>query len=208
MKYSRPFIFGLILTLLLSSACFRERKHVPIDKSRLKGEGTVYLVPLGEFPDDVLEDLVAFYRDKYQLNVQALDHVPLPEGAINSRRKQLIAEEAIEVIKQANPELQKDPKAILIGLTSEDMYINKMNWQFSFSWREGGKYAVVAGGRLGVRNGRRPVTEPLIMKRMRKMVTKNIGLLYYRLPLSDNPRSVLYRDVGGIQELDYMGEEF
>jgi hypothetical protein len=43
---------------------------------------------------------------------------------------------------------------------------------------------------------------------LRKMVTKNIGVLYYHLPQSNNPQSVLYQNVGGISELDYMGEEF
>jgi len=208
MKYSRQLFAGLIiLTVLLSTGCFRKRGSAPVDKSRLKGWGTVYLVPLGDFPDDLTGELVAFYRDKYQLNVQTLPNVPVSEAAMNSQRQQLIAEEAIDLMKQANPQLQQDPKAILIGLTNEDMYIQQKNWQFSFSWREQGKYAVV-GGRMEVRNGRRPVTEPLVEKRIRKMVTKNVGILYYRLPLSDNPRSVLYRDVGGISDLDYMGEDF
>jgi hypothetical protein len=40
------------------------------------------------------------------------------------------------------------------------------------------------------------------------MVTKDIGILYYGLPQSDNPRSVLYNGILGIQELDSVGEEF
>jgi hypothetical protein len=52
------------------------------------------------------------------------------------------------------------------------------------------------------------VTEDQIRTRLRKMVTKNVGVLYFHLPQSDDPRSVLYRNVGGIRDLDYMGEEF
>jgi len=37
---------------------------------------------------------------------------------------------------------------------------------------------------------------------------KNIGVLYFHLPQSNDPRSVLYKSVGGISELDLMGEEF
>ncbi len=40
------------------------------------------------------------------------------------------------------------------------------------------------------------------------MLTKNIGVHYYHLAQRDDPRSVLYRHVGGVRELDYMGEEF
>jgi hypothetical protein len=40
------------------------------------------------------------------------------------------------------------------------------------------------------------------------MVTKNIGIMYFKLQQSDDPRSVLYKNIGGISELDAMGEEF
>lgn len=56
--------------------------------------------------------------------------------------------------------------------------------------------------------GKRPVNEEQILMRLRKMVTKNVGVLYFHLRQSDDPRSVLYRNVGGIQDLDYMGEDF
>jgi hypothetical protein len=37
---------------------------------------------------------------------------------------------------------------------------------------------------------------------------KNIGIMYYRLPLSENPRSVLYGKVLGEDDLDHMTENF
>ena len=44
--------------------------------------------------------------------------------------------------------------------------------------------------------------------RLRKMVTKAIAILYYGKPQSNNPRSVLYNQIGGIEELDQVGEDF
>ena len=44
--------------------------------------------------------------------------------------------------------------------------------------------------------------------RLRKIVTKDIGILYYGLPHSDNPHSVLYNQIMGIEELDAVGEDF
>ena len=44
--------------------------------------------------------------------------------------------------------------------------------------------------------------------RIRKMVTKNIGVLYYHLPQSIHPKSAMYGAIGGIEELDFMGEDF
>jgi hypothetical protein len=40
------------------------------------------------------------------------------------------------------------------------------------------------------------------------MVSKNVGILYYRLPVSDDPRSVLYGNIGGVQEFDRMTDDF
>jgi hypothetical protein len=51
-------------------------------------------------------------------------------------------------------------------------------------------------------------TEERRQQRIRKMVTKNIGILYYGLGVSDDPRSVLYRDILGPDDLDYASEDF
>lgn len=40
------------------------------------------------------------------------------------------------------------------------------------------------------------------------MLTKDVGLMCLDLRLSDNPRSVLYGNVLGVDELDVMTEEF
>jgi hypothetical protein len=48
----------------------------------------------------------------------------------------------------------------------------------------------------------------LLEARLRKMVAKNIGVLYLRLPLNSNPRSLLYDRVLGPDDLDRMTKEF
>ena len=39
-------------------------------------------------------------------------------------------------------------------------------------------------------------------------VTKNIGIMCYKRSLNANPKSVLYGNIGGTDELDLMTEEF
>lgn len=209
MNYSRLVsTAALIAALLLNAGCLLKQNYVAMNKDSLTASGKIYLVPLGDFRRDMAGELSSFYRKRYRLEVEILPSVPLPPAIMNPERRQLIAEQAVEIMKRANPQLKNDPNAILIGLTNRDMYIAKYDWQFSFSWRAEGKYAVVSSGRMHLPNGGREVTEELILTRLRKMVTKNVGILYYRLAPNDNPRSVLYRNVGGIQELDNMGEEF
>ena len=215
MKYSRLLLSAaLIAAILPATGCFRKREHVaskkdtPVPKESLKGSGKLYLVPLGDFPTDIADDLTSFYRDKYKLEIETLPSVPLSEVAVNQKRDQLIAEQVVAIMKRANPQITNDPDAIMIGLATQDMYVNQKGWRFAFSWRDEGRYAVVSSARMYLPLGRWKITEKLMVKRLRKMVTKNVGILYYHLPPNDNPRSVLYRNVGGIRELDYMREDF
>jgi len=207
MKLAYTFRAALVAAcLLLIAGCAGRGAYVPIDKQRLRGSGRIYFVPLGDFSPAKAEALVSYYRDKYGIDVETLPAVPISPSAVNPERRQLVAEAAVELMKASAPDLVEDPQAILIGLTSEDMYIYEYTWQFTFSWRQEGRFAVVSDARMGTKWRGVPADAP--MSRLRKMVTKNIGVLYYRLPLSDHPRSVLYKDVGGVEELDYMGEEF
>ena len=41
-----------------------------------------------------------------------------------------------------------------------------------------------------------------------EMLLKNIGILYYRLPVNHDPKSVLFEDVDEVADLDKMGEDF
>ena len=204
MKYFRSCSLAVVILSLLTIGCFRKSHYVPISKQSLNGSGKLYLVPLGEFSKLVAEELASYYKTKYGISAETLPTVHIPPSARNAERQQLIAEEAVDLVRRVNSEISGNPNAILIGLTTEDMYISQYDWRFSFSWREQGKYAVVSSGRMNLGN----VSDDEIRKRFRKMVTKNVGILYFHLPQSDNPRSVLYRNVGGIRELDYMGEEF
>jgi predicted Zn-dependent protease len=204
MKYFRSCSLVVVILSLLTTGCFRKSDYVPISKQSLKGSGKLYLVPLGEFSKLVAEELASYYKTKYGISAETLPTVHIPPSARNAERQQLIAEEAVDLMRRVNSEISRNPNAILIGLTTEDMYISSYDWRFSFSWREQGKYAVVSSGRMHLGG----VSEDEIRRRLRKMVTKNVGILYFHLPQSDDPRSVLYRNVGGIRELDYMGEEF
>jgi predicted Zn-dependent protease len=201
-KLLSPILLALILSLCLN--CAPRAKYVPLDTKNLKGSGKIYFVPLGDFRPTEIEKLIAYYKSKYGLSIETLPHLAIDSTVMNSERLQLTAEAVIASIKDKNPALANDPQAILIGLTTEDMYIARYDWQFTFSGRQEGRYAVVSNARMSLG---KPSADKA-HSRLRKMVTKNIGILYYRLPPNDDPRSVLYKNVGGISELDAMGEEF
>jgi predicted Zn-dependent protease len=100
-------------------------------------------------------------------------------------------------MRTAFPELAADPNAVMIGLTSQDMYIAAKEWRFAFGWRDTDTpTAVVSTARMDLHYSDEPFWGSSAQIRLRKMVTKDIGILYYGLSQSDNPESVLYNAVG------------
>jgi hypothetical protein len=53
-----------------------------------------------------------------------------------------------------------------------------------------------------------PADDVRLTARLRKMVGKNIGIMYFGLDMSSDPLSMLYANIGGPQELDAMSNRF
>jgi predicted Zn-dependent protease len=169
----------------------------------------VYFVPLGNVPVDDLAPLAHYYHDKMKLDVTVLPGIPVDPATRDDGREQLMAEKLVESVRAGLPDYANDPTAILIGFTSEDIYPTSQNWKFAFGWRLGGAHAaVVSTRRMSLHYIGEPSDLNLSGTRLRKMVTKDIGILYYGLPQSQNPSSVLYNGIMGIEELDSVGEDF
>ena len=80
---------------------------------------------------------------------------------------------------------------------------------FTFSLRSRDqRMAVVSYARMDPANLGDPPDDQLLMTRLRKMIAKNVGIIVYGLPPSRNPRSVLYGNILGVDDLDRMTEEF
>jgi predicted Zn-dependent protease len=88
------------------------------------------------------------------------------------------------------------------------MYIRKYSWAFGFTYRVENRFAVVSSARMNPIILGRPADPVLLQTRLRKMITKNLGILYFHLPQSNDPSSVLYRSILGIDDLDRVGESF
>ena len=125
--------------------------------------------------------------------------------AYDPGRRQLNASAVLESMERR----YRDPQAVVIAITHDDMYIPGFSWRYAFSYRAHDRLAVVSTARMerGCL-GLLVATEQRRMSRLRKMVGKNIGVLYYGLPLSTDRRSLLYASIGGPQELDVMSEVF
>jgi predicted Zn-dependent protease len=168
----------------------------------------VYLVPLGEISASYLDALVSYYRQKYNVPMEVLPAVKLEPWLMDYSRRQLVAEELVKEMKRRYPEIASDRTVILIGITLKDMFIRGYPWLFAFSWREGGRFAVVSAGRMDPGFFGKPPDEILLQLRMKKMITKNVGLMYFGHTQSTDPKSVLYQSILSIDDLDRVGENF
>ena len=112
------------------------------------------------------------------------------------------------LLKRRLPTLAGDPRAIVIGLTTYDLYIRAYSWQWAFAFRQDNRLAVVSIARMDPTNWGEPPNPDRLRTRLRKMVSKNLGIMYYGLPESSSRSSVLYGPILGLDDLDSIGETF
>ncbi len=228
---SGPLLIVLVfvtVALVFPPACGRDEGPRPA----LEGKGKLYFEPLSDFPPEILQRLNAYYKAKHGLDIETVPAVPLDRSVVDEGRRQVVAEEIVALMKRSRPDLANDPEAILIGFTAYDMYIRGVpNWRWAFSWREEGRFAVISTARMdpkifpyypgplalqilqavlekyGIPVRMEPEAD-VLQRRLRKMVSKTIGIMYFRLPQSQDRRSVMYGPILGLDDLDRMGEEF
>ncbi|HSE17950.1 MAG TPA: tetratricopeptide repeat protein [Pyrinomonadaceae bacterium] len=183
-------------------------EHIGVLENRERGKEKLYFVPLNNFPAASLKRLVNSCKQKTGIDVIVTQPVPFVLSTVDKRRQQVIAEEAINLMKLHYPNLASDPNAVVIGLTDEDLFVHRKEWEWAFSYRMQGRFAVVSSARMNPASFGGAANDVLTESRLRKMVLKNIGALYYFMPLNHDPKSVLYEGVGSVADLDNMGEDF
>ena len=171
----------------------------------------LYFVAVGAVPDEMMQRLVAHFRSRFAIPIKTLLPLSFDEATFDPRRKQVVADRVIDAIRMRNATLAKNRHIRVIAITPDDMYMLAMRvqWSFTFSLRSADhRFAVISYARMDPVNLGDPRNDELLLSRLRKMIAKNIGIMYYRLPVSSNPRSVLFRNVLGVDELDRMTEDF
>jgi YD repeat-containing protein len=186
----------------------RVRSLIPARPGQLHGEGKVFLVPFGDASKLLTTQLLDYYRQKYGIVLHLEPSIPIPEWARDRPQRQLVADELSEAMKEAYPDLARDPKNILVGVTDEDMYISGLDWKFALNYRAPLGGAVISTARLDPVFYGQSAAPDLMAARLRKLLTKNIGLTYYHMELSGDPASILYDDVETMKTLDGMSDEY
>jgi predicted Zn-dependent protease len=189
--------------------CFYDARTVPrqpIDVSGLRPSGRVVLVPIGGFPVERATALAEWVRAQFGVRIDVAPAMAWPDGAYSASRGQMNSAPALTRLESTYAAGRE--RVVAIGLTRDDIFNPGVNWSYVFSYR-GDASAIVSPvrmdrGCMGVFQA----DDDRIMARLRKMVGKDIGILYFGLPMSEDPASMLYAHIGGPQELDAMSERF
>ncbi len=167
----------------------------------------VYLIPVGLQDNESLCWAPAYYKAKFGIDVEVLAAAALQPSLVDPHRHQLDASELLDFVQKTHPELARDPFAILIGVTSRDMFIPDLDWDHAENWRTGGRFAIVSSARLHPPALLDEWNPEWLSSRLQKMLTKNIVMLYYSLPLSSDDTSLLSGGILSGMAIDLMGTQ-
>jgi YD repeat-containing protein len=165
----------------------------------------VYLVPVGLDSYQSLDWAPAYYKEKLGIEVSVLPSISLDRTLIDSQRGQLNAGKCIEFIKDRYPELARDASVMMIGVTSSDMYMSSNNWRYTENMRSEGRFAVISSARVHPPALWEKLNPEWLTSRVQKLITKNLVMLYFGLPLSSDYTSLMSGGVLPGWEIDQMG---
>jgi archaemetzincin len=181
----------------------------PMSSASCEGAGRrICLVPLGQVSPALVMHLVEHYRDQYGLAVTVLTPAAVPADLADSLREQVDAATLIEYMGSLFPEAYADRQAVLIGLMAVDLYDRTSHFRYLFGLKGtvDDPKGVVSFFRMPPEFYGETPDEDLFFSRARKLLSKYVGLLYYGLPPSDDPRSPMFDSILGPDDLDRMGE--
>ncbi|WP_187143178.1 DUF6531 domain-containing protein [Terriglobus albidus] len=170
------------------------------DRKDLKGNGRIYLVQIGPHTAPyALNDFGDWLRSKYGLQVQLLSPMRLAPSAWDPKRTQYISQLLIEQMKREHSDLAGDPNAYFIGFTDADMYNVYANGRFTFTVRSE-RAAVISSNRMKDAWWQRfrvdpKVSEEHLRARLRRILLKDVGIVYWHLLLNNDATSVLQNNL-------------
>jgi YD repeat-containing protein len=169
----------------------------------LEKYGKLYFIPMGRQAIPV-QSLADYYLGKFNLEITILPEVPLEAGDCMPERRKCIAEEMILTMKRTYPGLAKDPDSVMIILTDEDIFPRSLGWDFTYSFHAGYRFGIVSTRRTDPAFWGDPPDDAERMASTRQMLTKYIALMYFHVPISYDPSSVMYQPLtpnGGPDDL-------
>lgn len=165
----------------------------------------VYLVPLGSFNVDSIQTAPDYYRRKYGVAVEILPRIPGSASLETSDHRELVDDRIFELLQRTDAAQTTDPDVAVIVLTNWPIFMASNNWHGHFNVRQG-NLAVVTSAGMAVRRPFESANPEVARVRFRKALTRNVAMLAFRLPMSEDDGSLLSAIPSPIG-LDEVGED-
>ncbi len=173
------------------------------DLAELHTNGRLYVIAMGSVSTTPLPPLAEYLEKKFAVPVTVLPALPLDESVMDLHRNQVKAEEVFAALKRAFPKESANGDNTIIAVTESDMYAQ--DWVYAFNYWDR-NLAVISTNRLNPHFSTARSRDALLRSRMHKVLERDMGLLFYKLPLSDDPTSVLYRNLDDVTDVDMQRE--
>jgi hypothetical protein len=172
-------------------------------------EKRVCLVPMGWLPKDLVDDLVAYYQQEYNLALHVLPTIRLQPGF--DKGQMLDADRLRALFMQTYPSYAGDLDVNLIGLTAIGIYTTEWpGGSYGQTYpTQGGtmrRHAMLSIFMLDPRNGGQPANNSVRDKRIRVLMNRSIARGHFGLPENNDPTSLLYHTISSLGQLDRMDE--
>jgi hypothetical protein len=187
----------------------------------------VCLMTIGPVDSALTDRIVGYYKDAYGLTILRGPDETLPihfaktiaRPSEDSHEPQLDAESLSEYLsimqRKAGTWNQSMEGLTLIVVTRSDLFLaSNPQFRFVFGYRFGFQPddetsalgGIISYYRMDDRNYGLRRNDAGLAARVEKMASKYIGLSYFELPLSGDPRSAMYDKVGSLADLDRMSD--
>jgi len=181
--------------------------------AELNAHGRLYFVPVGRQVVPA-ETLAEYYQQKFNIQIEVLPAIEANSASYYPNRKQYAAEDLIADMKFEHPELARDPNAVVIGLTDEDIFQRWLEGSnFTYSYHAGYRFGIVSTRRMDPAFWGDPPSDAVRLASTRQMLTKYVAFMYFHIPVSDDPTSIMRQPLtpdGGsdnLYESDLHSEE-
>ncbi len=167
--------------------------------SQLSGTGRIYLLQLGSHKDPyAVVEMASWLRETYSLDTQVLPAEPLDDVTYDHSRHRYVAERINDQIRRKHPDLAADTKAVVLAFTDAKMYSVTERYSETFSQRDYRRAAIISSADLQDKSwfahgATRPAEASVLLRdRMRRILLKDVAILFWHLPLNNDAGSVLY----------------
>ena len=164
----------------------------------------IYLLPADLDAQEALEWAPAYYQAKLGIDVEVLPRASIGKKFEDPQRHQIDSESYLEDVAHRYSELARDPSNIVIAVTSRDMFIRSFGWSYAENYRYNPRLAIVSCARYRPPSLLANWNPEWFSSRLQKMLTKNIAILYFELPMSSDYTSMLSGGVLSGREIDLM----